>query len=83
MNNTEILKNIFDLAKQGKEVDLNNLPSDISKEVVEKNLLYIELKNLVKTNGDPARIEEIKNILNPPQEEIEEVVDTTPPVVEI
>lgn len=80
MNNTEILKNIFDLAKQGKEVDLSNLPSDISKEVVEKNLLYIELKNLVKTNGDPARIEEIKNILNPPQEEIEEVVDTTPPV---
>jgi hypothetical protein len=71
MNNTEILKNIFDLAKQGKEVDLSNLPSDISKEVVEKNLLYIELKNLVKNNGDPARIEEIKSILYPPQEENE------------
>jgi hypothetical protein len=72
MNNTQLLKEIFDLAKQGKPVDITNLPSDISREVVEKNLLYIELKRLVTNNGNPARIEEIKAILNPPQEETSE-----------
>lgn len=73
MNNTELLKEIFDKAKQGiYDINLDNLPSDISREVVEKNILYIELKNLVKNNGNPARIEEIKSILNPPQKEIDQ-----------
>lgn len=70
MNNTELLKEIFDKAHQGiYDINLDNLPSDISREVVEKNILYIELKNLVKNNGDPARIEEIKSILNTSEEE--------------
>lgn len=74
MNNTELLKEIFDKAHQEiYNVDLDKLPSDISREVVEKNILYIELKNLVKNNGNPERIEEIKLILNPPQEEIDEM----------
>ena len=57
MNSTQILKEIFDLANQGKNVDISNLPNDISKDVVEKNLLYIELKRLVANNGDVVRIE--------------------------
>ena len=68
MNNTKILESIFNLAQQGIIVDISNLPSDISKEVVENNLLYIELKNLTKNGGNSERIEEIKQILNPPQE---------------
>lgn len=71
MNNTDLLKNIFDLAHQGIYIPLDNLPSEISKDVVNKKLLYIELQNLVKNNGDASRIEEIKLILNPPQEEDE------------
>lgn len=63
MDKTKLLKNIFDLAHQGIYVPLDNLPSGISKEVVEKNLLYIELKNLLKTGNNSARIEEIKSIL--------------------
>ena len=71
MNSTQILKEIFDLANQGKNVDISNLPNDISKDVVEKNLLYIELKRLVANNGDVVRIEEIKSILNPLDEDLE------------
>ena len=63
MDKTKLLKNIFDLAHQGIYAPLDNLPSDISKEVVEKNLLYIELKNLLKTGNNPKRAEEIKSIL--------------------
>lgn len=63
MDKTKLLKNIFDLAHQGIYIPLDNLPSGISKEVVEKNLLYIELKNLLKTGNNSARIEEIKSIL--------------------
>lgn len=69
MDKTKLLKNIFELAEQGIQVPLDNLPSDVSKDVVEKQLLYIELKNLVKNGGSQARIDEIKSILNPPQEE--------------
>ena len=69
MKNSELLKNIFDLAHQGIYVPLNNLPADISKEVVEKNALYIELQNLKKSNGDINRITEIESILYPPEEE--------------
>lgn len=69
MNKTKLLKNIFDLAEQGIYVPVENLPTDISKDVVEKYQLYIELKNLIKNNGNPERIAEIKLILNPPQEE--------------
>lgn len=72
MNNADLLKNIFELAQQGIYIPVDNLPSDISKDVVSKKLLYIELQNLVKNNGDINRIEEIKLILNPPQKESEE-----------
>jgi len=67
----KLLKQIFDLAHQGVYVNLENLPQDISKEVVEKNLLYIELQNLLKTDNNKKRIEEIKAILYPPIEEEE------------
>ena len=69
MTNTELLKNIFNLAKQGIYTSVENLPSDISKEVVEKEMMQIELKNLLKSNGSQERIDEIKAILSPPQEE--------------
>ncbi len=70
MDKTKLLKEIFDKAHQGiYDVDYESLPSDISREVVEKNVLYIELQNLVKNNGSTARIAEIKAILNPPEEE--------------
>lgn len=69
MNKTNLLKNIFELAHQGIYVPLDNLPYFISKDVVEKKLLYIELQNLVKNNGDTNRIEEIKLILNPPEQQ--------------
>ena len=69
MDKTKLLKNIFDLAEQGIYVPVDNLPADISKEVVEKNQLYIELKNLIKNNGNAERIAEIQLILNPPEEE--------------
>lgn len=65
MNETQLLKNIFDLAHQGIYVGTDNLPDDISKEVVEKNILYIELQNLIRDNGSQERIEEIKEILYP------------------
>lgn len=68
MDKTKILKNIFELAEQGMKVDIENLPHSISKDVVEKQLLYIELKNLVKSGGNAARIDEIKQILNPKEE---------------
>ena len=68
MDKTKILKNIFELAEQGMKVDIENLPHSISKDVVEKQLLYIELKNLVKRGGNAARIDEIKQILNPKEE---------------
>lgn len=71
MNKTKLLKSIFELAEQGIIVPIDNLPADISKDVVEKNLLYVELKDLIKNNGNPDRIAEIKSILNPPQEESE------------
>lgn len=75
MDKTKLLKEIFDLAHQGVyDINLDNLPSDISREVVEKNILYIELKNLIKNNGSITRIEEINLILNPPEEE--EFVET-------
>ena len=74
MDKTKLLKEIFDKAHQGiYDVDYESLPSEISREVVEKNVLHIELKNLIDKGGDPARIEEIKSILNPPVEETEEI----------
>lgn len=65
MNKTELLKNIFDNAHNGVYVDLNTLPEGISREVVEKNLLWIELQHCT----DEARKEEIKAILYPVDEE--------------
>lgn len=75
MDSTKFLKNIFDLANQGVYTNLDNLPDGISRDVVEKNILYIELKNLIKTNGDSERIDEIKSILNPPDEYENDVID--------
>lgn len=67
MNETEFLKEIFDKAHQGN-YEIPELPEEISREVVEKNVLYIELQNLLKTNENAERIEEIKSILYPPEE---------------
>ena len=70
MNKTELLKQIFDKAHNGN-YNIPELPEGISREVVEKNVLYIELQNLIRDNGSQERIEEIKAILYP-VEEIEE-----------
>ena len=76
MNETELLKEIFDKAHQGiYDINLDNLPSDISREVVENNILYIELQNLVKNGGSRERIEEIKSILNPSEEDDDSAVE--------
>jgi hypothetical protein len=72
VDNSKLLAGIFDLAHMGIYIDVNTLPNGISKEVVYKNLLYIELQNLVKNGGSQERIDEIKAILNPPEEEIYE-----------
>lgn len=64
MTDTELLKKMFDMAHNGVyDINLNGLPSNISREVVEKNILYIELQNLIKNNGSQDRINEIKAIL--------------------
>ena len=68
MDKTKLLKNIFELAQQGIFIPVETLPQGISKEVVAKNQLYIELKELVKNGGSQERIEEIKAILNPQEE---------------
>lgn len=68
MNNSEILKNIFALKEIGLDVNISNLPSEISKDVVQKNLLQIELKQLKNNGGNIERIREIELILNPPEE---------------
>ena len=62
MNKTEFLKEIFDKAHKG-DYNIPELPEGISREVVEKNVLYIELQNLIRDNGDQERIEEIKSVL--------------------
>lgn len=68
VDNSKLLTGIFDLAHMGIYIDVNTLPNGISKEVVYKNLLYIELQNLVASGTNPERQEEIKAILNPPEE---------------
>lgn len=65
MTDYDLLKSIFDLAHQGIYVNLDNLPSHISKDVVEKNVLHIELQNLKKSNGNTQRIIELQKILYP------------------
>lgn len=67
MDKTKLLKEIFDKAHQG-DYEIPELPEEISREVVEKNVLYIELQNLIRDNGRQERIEEIKAILYPPEE---------------
>ena len=64
MTNYEFLKQIFDNAWNGN-YNIPELPPDISREVVEKNVLYIELQNLRKNNGNESRIAEIEAILYP------------------
>lgn len=74
MDKIKLLKEMFDLAHKGiYDINLDNLPSEISRDVVEKNILYIELKHLINQGGNPARIEEIKSILNPSIEETEQI----------
>ena len=70
MNNTKILESYFNLIDNGIVVDINSLPDDISKDVVYKMTLYKELKYLVATKGSQERIDEIKSVLYPPQEEV-------------
>lgn len=69
MNNTKILESYFNLIDNGIAVDINSLPEGISKDVVYKTTLYKELKQLVKNNGSQERIDAIKSVLYPPQEE--------------
>lgn len=66
MNETEFLKEIFDNAHNGN-YEIPELPETISREVVEKNVMYIELQNLLRDGGSEERIEEIKSILYPPE----------------
>ena len=73
MSDYELLKQIFDNAHNGI-YDIPELPEHISKEVIEKNVLYIELQNLKKSNGDMERIAKIESILYPPEEESEIIV---------
>ena len=70
MNNTKILESYFNLIDNGIVVDIESLPSDISKDVVYKMTLYKELKHLVATKGSQERIDVIKSVLYPPQEEV-------------
>ena len=72
MKDYEFLKQIFDNAYNGI-YDIPELPEHISKEVIVKNVLYIELQNLKKSNGDTNRIAEIEAILYPSEEENGEV----------
>ena len=72
MDKTKLLKEIFDKAHQGN-YEILGLPEEISREVVEKNVLYIELQNLLKSGGNQERVEEIKSILYPPEENREEI----------
>ena len=67
MENYELLKSIFDEAHKGN-YNIPELPEGISRDVVEKNVLYIELQNLKKSNGDENRIAEIEAILYPVEE---------------
>ena len=69
MNETKILESYFNLIDNGIEVDINSLPSCISKDVVYKMTLYKELKKLVASGSNIERQNEIKAILNPPEEE--------------
>lgn len=69
MTNSEFLKEIFDNAWNGN-YEIPELPNNISREVVEKNVMYIELQNLLKDNTNQQRIEEIKAILYPIDEEV-------------
>lgn len=68
MDNAKIIKNIIELAKEGIAVDLKTLPANISKDVISRSLLFIELQKLTKNNGSADRIKEIKNILKKGEE---------------
>lgn len=67
------LNDAFDRASNGESVDVNELqlPSFFDKNLIAQFLLYSEMRYLVRTNTKPQRIEEIKGILYPPQEEEE------------
>lgn len=72
MNETKILESYFNLIDNGIVVDINSLPNTISKDVVYKTTLYKELKKLVALGISPERQQEIREILNPKEEEIDE-----------
>ena len=69
MNKSKIVENYFNLIDNGISVDINSLPEGISKEVIYKATLSKELEKLEKTGGNQERIDAIKAILYPPQEE--------------
>ena len=72
MNETKILESYFNLIDNGIVVDINSLPDTISKDVVYKTTLYKELKRLAALGINPERQQEIKEILSPKEEEVNE-----------
>ncbi|MEG1582280.1 MAG: hypothetical protein RR334_03930 [Clostridia bacterium] len=65
------LLDAFDRAASGEVVDVNtlDLPNFFDKEVIRKNLLYIELKSYVNKTGHENRIAEIQAILSPKEKD--------------
>lgn len=66
-----LIQDAYDRVANGESVSIDEIPLNefFSKEVIEKNLLYIELRRLVRLGENPARQEQIKAILNPVEEE--------------
>ena len=66
-----MIEDYFDRTANGETFDIANieLPSSFDKDVIEKNLLYIELKYLLKNKGNKGRINEIKEKLYPADDE--------------
>lgn len=67
------LSDAFDRAANGESVKVEelNLPSFFDKNLIAQFLLYTEMKYLVRTKTNATRVEEIKSILYPPEEEDE------------
>lgn len=68
-----MIEDYFDRTANGETFDIDEIeiPSSFDKEVIKKNLLYIELKYLLKNKGDKGRINEIKEMLYPADDEEE------------
>lgn len=66
-----MIKDYFDRTANGERFDIDkiDIPASFDREVIRKNLLYIELKYLLKNKGSEERINEIKEILYPADDE--------------